>query len=57
MAHPGFAQCVLLASQGVGWGETVGWTYAHREAALIVLGEAKGGRFNPSTWRMEWPKP
>jgi hypothetical protein len=56
MGHPGFTSCVLLAAAGVAWSEVVGWTPARREAALIVLGEAKGGRFNRRTWQMEWPE-
>jgi hypothetical protein len=50
---------VLLAKHGVAsvpWSEVAKWSPARRMAALIIIGESNGGRFNWNSMSMEWPK-
>jgi hypothetical protein len=46
---------VLLAKNGVPWTVTEKWSPARRLAALIIIGESNGGRFNWHSMHMEWP--
>jgi hypothetical protein len=46
---------ILLAKNGVPWDVALGWSPARRLAALIVIGEADGGKFDWAGLRMEFP--
>ena len=51
---------IQLAHRGVTtipFDEVRRWSAARATAAQIVVAESEGGRWNPATWSIDWPKP
>ncbi len=55
MGRPGFRDCVVLAASGIPWAEVRSWSQGRRLAALIAIGESRGGTMNWRSGQMEWP--
>jgi hypothetical protein len=46
----------MLTTHGVPYETAVSWSQAMRIAALVAIGEAKGGVYHWDAGRWEWPQ-
>ncbi len=55
MRDSAFAQVVALATHGIPMNVAMKWSAARRFAALAVIGEMHGGKFDEETLTIRYP--